>query len=343
MSRTTRTARPRAAMLPALIALALALLLAACGGDDAAPDAGADRAEAGSGPVSVVDDTGTTVELDAPAERVVAIEWEAAENVVALGLEPVGIGDADLYPDWVAAQPLPEGVESVGTRGEASLEKIAALEPDLIVAGRDGTAKNRDQLERIAPVAVFDIAPVPGDEDSEWERMVAEVERLGTLLGREDEAGELLAELDASLAEQAERVEAAGQSGKSVALVQAFTAGKPSARLFDDGAQLAEVAKRLGLENAFDGEPQQWGITPSGLEGLRRVAGADWLLTLALPDDDPFATVWGENPAFQRFAVAERDQVVPIGGDTWTWGGPKSAMLAAERIADAVTGEAKPY
>ena len=345
MNTAVRKARPRAAIaharLLAALAFAVAMLaLAACGGDETAAGSGA----GGGGPVDVTDDTGKRIELDRPARRVVAIEWEAAENVLALGIDPVGIGDAEIYRDWVAAGgDLPKTTKSVGTRGEASLERIAAMKPDLIVAGRDGVAKNRDKLEQIAPVAVFDIAPKPGDDATEWERMRTEVERLGVLLDRRDEASALLARLDRSLAEQAKLIEDAGAKGQSVAIVQAFTSGKPSARLFDDGAQLVEVARRLGLENAFDGKRQQWGITPSGLEGLRRVGDADWMLTLALADDDPFKETWSKNPAYQRLPVVERGHVVPIGGDTWTWGGPLSAELAAKRITAAVTGKTKPY
>jgi len=335
------TAAPLA--LLALLALLTALVLAACGGDDEPTPAGEGAAPA-ERPVAITDDTGRRVELDRPARRVVAIEWESAENTLALGVDPVGVGDAEIYRDWVAAgEPLPEGTQSVGTRGEASLERIAALRPDLILAGRDGAARNRDKLEQIAPVAVFDIAPPPGSGATEWERMRTQVERLGVLLGRPAQADRLLAHLDRTIAREAERIREAGVAGQSVALVQAFTDGRPSARLFDDGAQLVEVVRRLGLRNAFDGERQQWGITPAGLEGLRRVGDADWMLTLALPEDDPFRETWGQNPAFRRMPVVRADRVVPLGGDTWTWGGPLSAELAARRIAAAVTGEIEPY
>jgi iron complex transport system substrate-binding protein len=328
-------------MLAALLAVLATVALAACGSDDPAASSGDPTASSGS--VAITDDTGARVELERPAERVVAVEWEAAETALALGVDPVGIGDLESYGEWVAAgEPMPESTESVGTRGEASLEKIAALKPDLIVVGRDGVAKNRDKLEQIAPVAVFDIGPKPGDA-TEWDRMVGEVEDLGVLLGREAEAEQLLADLDRSLEAEAKKIEDAGVAGQRVALVQAFTAGKPSARLFDDGAQLVEVMKRLGLTNAFDGERQQWGIAPAGLEGLQRLGDADWMLTLALPSDDPFKETWGKNPAYQRMPVVERRHVVPIGGDTWTWGGPLSAELAAKRIAAAVTGEIAPY
>ena len=345
MSPARSTAPRWAATAPALLLALAALVLAACGGDGDASSGATGASSSSSGPVTVTDDRGKRIELDRPARRIVAIEWEAAENVRALGGELVGAGDAEIYRDWVAAgEPLATSTTSVGTRGEASLERIAALKPDLIVGGRDGTAKNVDKLERIAPLAVFDIAPKPGSGDTEWDRMRTQVERLGVLLGREQQASDLLARLDDTLAAQARRIEQAGAKGDAVALVQAFTSGKPSARLFDDGAQLVAVAERLGLRNAFrTGEPQQWGITPAGLEGLRKIGDADWVLTMALEEDDPFRETWSKNPAYRRLPVVERDRVVPIGGDTWPWGGPLSAALAAERIADAVTGETRPY
>ncbi len=340
---TTRSRRLRAVATPVAV-LAAALFVAACGDSSSDADGASSSSSDSSGPITVTDDLDRTVELDGPAKRVVSLEWEATENVLALGVEPVGVGDGDIYRDWVAAgEPIPADTESVGTRGEPSVEKVAALQPDLIVAGTTAAETNLDQFEKIAPVVVFDIAPKPGSGDTEWDRMEAEVERLGTLLGKEDEADELLADLDTTLEEQAARVEEAGATGQSLAIVQAYTDGKPSARLFDDGALLVETAKRIGLENAYDGEPQQWGMTTVGLEGLRQVAEADWLVTLTLPEDDPFVDTWSKNPAYQAFPVVKADHVVPVGGDTWTWGGPLSVALAAERFADAVTGEAKPY
>jgi iron complex transport system substrate-binding protein len=100
---------------------------------------------------------------------------------------------------------------------------------------------------------------------------------------------------------------------------------------------LVDVARRVGLTNAYDGAKQDWGITEVGLEGMRKVADADWLLTMALENDDPYGGPWAENPAWKRLAVVERGRVRSIGADTWTWGGPLSAVLAANRFADAVT------
>jgi len=323
-----------------LVALLCALLVAGCGEDEETPAAPASSSGA---PVAITDDTGTRIELDAPAQRVVTIEWDHTENALALGATPVGAGDTEVYRDWVAAgPPIPAETESVGTRSEPSLEKIAALQPDLIIGGREGVLKSREKLEQIAPLVVFDgyVDPAENREGAEWDRMVSQFERTAVLLGAEDKAEEVLAGVEEDVEAARAEIEEAGAAGDEVALAQGFTSGKPVSRLFDDGAMLAEVARRVGLENAFDGELQDYGITQVGLEGMRQVGDADWLLTMALEDDDPFAGAWAENPAWQRLPVVEADHVRAIGADTWTWGGPLSAALAAERYADAVTSGA---
>jgi iron complex transport system substrate-binding protein len=328
-----RTSRAFAALLAALTTVALA----ACGEDESAstPDA-----EAAAGPVALTDDLGRRVQLDAPAERVVTLEWDATENALALGVKPVGAGDIEIYRDWVAAgRPIPKETKPIGTRTEPSLEKVAALKPDLIIAGRQGATKNRAKLERIAPVVVFDGFVDPEEGGSEWERMTRQFRATAKLLGKDDEAERVLAGVDADIAEARRRIADAGRAGDEVALAQGFTDGKPTARLFDDSAMLIQVAERVGLENAFDGEPQEWGITPASLEGLRQVGDADWLMTMAVPADDPFKGAWAKNPAYQRLPVVEAGHVRHIGGDTWTWGGPLSAALAADRFADAVSSE----
>jgi ABC-type Fe3+-hydroxamate transport system substrate-binding protein len=329
--------------LPALLIAALVtVVLPACGSEEER-SASAGSGAAAAGAVTVTDDTGKRVELDAPAERVVTLEWDATENALALGVTPVGAGDTEIYREWVAAgAAIPEETESIGGRTEPSLEKIAAVRPDLIIAGRDGATKNRRKLEQIAPVVVFG-GFVPPDEqtapDAEWRRMTDQFTKTAKLLGREERAREVLADVERQIGEAKARIQADGRSGDTIALAQGFTDGKPTARLFDDGAMLIEVARRVGLENAFDGKRQEWGITAAGLEGMRQIGDADWLLTMAVPEDDPFRGAWGSNPAFRRLPVLERGHLRHIGGDTWTWGGPLSAALAARRFADAVTSE----
>lgn len=329
------------AIAAAGLTLILAAVVAACGSQSGA-SAGACAEDAE--PVEVVDAVGREVGLDCPATRIVTTEWESTENALALGVTPVGVADKDTYDDWVGAgERIPEQVENVGERHQPSLEKIAALAPELIIAPRDLPTDKREKLAEIATLATVDPYPMPEPgAPSEWQMLRREVTMMGELLGREEEAEGLLAELDATIAEQRARIADAGRTGDEIVIAQAFTTGKPVARLFDDGSQMLAVARKMGLRNGFDGERQEYSITEMGLEGLRQIEDADWLLTATQSDDDPFTEAWAENPAYRALDVVERDRVVPLGGDTWTWGGALSAGLVAERIADALTGEIEP-
>ena len=70
-----------------------------------------------------------------------------------LGMAPVGAADMKGYDTWVAA-PRPRGMKDVGSRQSPSLERIAALRPDLIVVPDYRSTKNLSQLKKIAPVLV---------------------------------------------------------------------------------------------------------------------------------------------------------------------------------------------
>src|SRR5690554_3608607 len=75
------------------------------------------------------------VELEGPVQNVVALEWTYAEDLLAVGVQPVGVADIEGYNSWVQIEEkLDQGVVDIGTRQEPSLEKIAELNPDLIIA-----------------------------------------------------------------------------------------------------------------------------------------------------------------------------------------------------------------
>jgi ABC-type Fe3+-hydroxamate transport system substrate-binding protein len=192
--------------------LVLALLAAACGDDSdtatSEPDAEAPtdeqedpagEAASTDGALVVEDNTGGEATLEAPAERVVVLEWDFAEHLLAVGVDPVGVADVAGYGDWLASE-LPEDVTDVGTRQEPSLEQIAALEPDLIVGVDFRHEATRDQLKAIAPTLILRDYPEPG-QGSELELMREALTTIGEATGRTEQAEEALADLDEHLDE----------------------------------------------------------------------------------------------------------------------------------------------
>ncbi len=133
--------------------------------------AGAARAE----PVSVVDFTGRTVTLPAPAQRIVALAPHIVENLYSAGAGDrlVGVVSFSNFPD--AARDLPQ----VGSYNAFSLEQIVAARPDLIVMW--GSGNGAGALEKLQRLGI----PVYVSELRQLQDIPASIRLLGKLAGTE--------------------------------------------------------------------------------------------------------------------------------------------------------------
>ncbi|MEY9487407.1 iron complex transport system substrate-binding protein [Streptomyces calvus] len=177
----------RRGLSAAALALAAALSLSACGssggegasaessagagdkkavaqgGDDFA-DAAAKTAamgtdaEPGEWPRTITHAMGET-ELKAQPRRVVVLDVGELDNVVSLGIEPVGLAPTEGSPELPSYLKDDAGSpKNVGTINNLNLEAIAALEPDLILGSQLRAADKYDELSQIAPT-VFSLRP----------------------------------------------------------------------------------------------------------------------------------------------------------------------------------------
>ncbi|HHA2169193.1 TPA: iron chelate uptake ABC transporter family permease subunit [Enterobacter hormaechei subsp. xiangfangensis] len=105
---------------------------------------------------ATVQDEHGTFTLDKTPQRIVVLELSFADALAAVDVSPIGIAD-----DNDAKRILPEvrahlkPWQSVGTRAQPSLEAIAALKPDLIIADSSRHAGIYTALQQIAPVSVM--------------------------------------------------------------------------------------------------------------------------------------------------------------------------------------------
>lgn len=195
--------------LPLLaLALTTSFGLTACGVDPAsttAADAGAvaaPAAETGAFPATIEHKFGSTEVTSAP-KRVVTVGLTEQDALLALGVVPVGVtrwfGEAEgaIFPwatDALAAAggELPEVLDS--TNG-IEVEKVAALDPDLIIAINSGmTEQEYALLSKVAPtVASADEV----DYTSSWQDIT---ELVGTAVGKPAEAEQLIDDVEGQLA-----------------------------------------------------------------------------------------------------------------------------------------------
>jgi iron complex transport system substrate-binding protein len=147
-------------------------------------------------PVQATDDTGVTVTLAAPAQRIVSLAPHATELLFAAdaGARVIGVSETSDWPP--AAKALPR----VGDARSIDLERIIAMKPDLVVTWPYTAAGQVEKL-RERGIAVFTTDPKTIDG------IAADLVRIGTLTGGEARTRPLAAELRARLARLARTAE----------------------------------------------------------------------------------------------------------------------------------------
>lgn len=123
--------------------------------------------------IVVRDDTGATLRLAAPAQRIVSLAPHITETLYAAGAGPrlVGAVDYSDYPE--AAKKLPR----IGGYSRLDLEAIAALKPDLIIGWASGNNPAHIAKLRALGLAVFLVQPQRIDD------VATQLERFGQLAG----------------------------------------------------------------------------------------------------------------------------------------------------------------
>jgi iron complex transport system substrate-binding protein len=130
--------------------------------------------------LSVTDDAGTVVTLDAPAQRIVSLAPHATELLFAAGGGTRMVG-AVSYSDY---PPEAQAIPRVGDNKALDLERIVAMKPDLIVVWRHGNALQ--QLDRLRDLHV----PLYFSDPRKLDDIPATIDKLGTLLGTRNVAAQ---------------------------------------------------------------------------------------------------------------------------------------------------------
>lgn len=257
MSLNTLTSRtmPRRAFLGGTAALAAASFLAACSGDSTGGTGG-----------SGTDTSGNPQASDGEhPSRVVALSTGHLDHCLAMGVLPVGLAvavsdatDSRGIPDYIRDvfddQYDLDSIEIVGERMDPDMEKVASLNPDLILSNKRNPQELNDQLEAIGRV-------VQTNGGSEWFK--TDLGIVGDALGYRDKADELLKDYEDRVAawgrergndDTISLVRAKGDQYMyfgtlALASIVAEDAGltRPANQQFDDNA-----SRTLSEENAGD-------------------------------------------------------------------------------------------
>lgn len=141
-------------------------------------------------PVQATDVYGHTVRLAAPARRVVSLAPHLTELMFAVGAGDRVVGTVEYadFPD--AAKRLPR----VGDSALLDLERIAALQPDLVLVWRHGNSPQ--QLQRLATLRL----PTYASEARTLADIARTLRDLGVLAGTQAVAGQRAQQFEGAVA-----------------------------------------------------------------------------------------------------------------------------------------------
>ncbi|MDP4097034.1 iron-siderophore ABC transporter substrate-binding protein [Paenibacillus sp. P96] len=326
-----------------LIILLFAVILSACGAQNTATEGGGNAAE-GSNGTSQAQETRTfkdamgEISVTGVPERVVVLDWTAAEDVLALGMQPVGITDIEGMKKWVNV-PLEIGgdVTDIGDRSAPNMELIASLKPDLILGLKSLHEANYDALKAIAPTLLFNPYPEEGQGD-QYEDMEKTFLTIADVLDKNTEAQAVLDDLQQTYETAKKQITEAGADQKPFVLAMAFTnQNAVTFRLSTDNALAVKTLERIGLKNAY--QPKQfelYGFTTTDVEALPALQDANFIHIIQ-DDDNVIENQLKDNPVWNGLNFVKENRVYALGGDTWPYGGPLSAKVMAEKAADLLT------
>lgn len=297
-----------------------------------------DEVATSTDPVTLTDDFGRTVELDRPAQRVVALEWQQVEDLLTLCVAPVGVADIEGFGTWVSAVELPEGVEDVGGRGEPNVDALVATDPDLVIV--EVTAADDPVIAQIEGIGVPVLATAGADAADPVKHMLDTFSLIADSVGRGERAEAVIEEFEGHLAEGKEATtDTAGDT--FIYLDGWIQGGNVSLRPFGQGSLVGEIGEALGLENAWTGEVDaSYGLGQTDIEGMTTV-DPTWVFHTGYDGPDPEAEdimlLLEENPIWTSIPAVSEGRIHSFPAGIWTFGGPRSTQQVIDAYVDVLT------
>lgn len=270
----------------------------------------------------VVHELGTTTVPDEP-KRIVVLEFSFIDALASVGVAPVGIADDNKRDRVIPAYTDVIGQDwtSVGTRKTPSLEVIASLKPDLIIADKKRHEAAYETLSEIAPTIVLD--SLAGDYHASVEQMSV----IGNAIGKSEAMEARIVEHKATMAAYAEQI---APKAKGVSAQFGVTNAK-GLWLHSPISYNGSLLAMFGFDSTM--KPKEGGVyeatyVPTTLEQLS-VTNPD-ILIFGEYIDPSFVDGWAEDALFKDLTAVKAGHVFNVTAHNWS---RLRGMLAAELTA----------
>ena len=271
--------------------------------------------------VTVKDAKGEFI-LDKTPSRVVVLEYSFVDALAQVGVSPVGVAD-DNKVDRILPQ-VREKIaawQSVGTRSQPSLEVIASLKPDLIIADPSRHTAVFEELKKIAPTVMFD------SRHESYQENLETAQKIGDLVGKSAEMKAKINEHNDYIANIAKNL---GVQGKKASF---GTSREDKFNIQNDNGYVGSFLTTLGFAPTKLNSDQAF--VEINLEQL--VMEKPEYLFIAHYRDESIARKWEAEPLWKAIPAVKANHVYSVDSDMWARGrGLEASKIMAKQIEDFV-------
>ena len=256
--------------------------------------------------------------LDKTPNRVVALEYSFVDALAQVGVSPVGVAD-DNKVDRILPQ-VREKIaawQSVGTRSQPSLEVIASLKPDLIIADPSRHTAVFEELKKIAPTVMFD------SRHESYQENLETAQKIGDLVGKSSEMKAKINEHNDYIANIAKNL---GVQGKEASF---GTSREDKFNIQNDNGYVGSFLTTLGFAPTKLNSDQAF--VEINLEQL--VMEKPEYLFIAHYRDESIARKWEAEPLWKAIPAVKANHVYSVDSDMWARGrGLEASKIMAKQI-----------
>lgn len=260
--------------------------------------------------------------LDKTPSRVVVLEYSFVDALAQVGVSPVGVAD-DNKIDRILPQ-VREKIaawQSVGTRSQPSLEVIASLKPDLIIADPSRHTAVFEELKKIAPTVMFD------SRHESYQENLETAQKIGDLVGKSAEMKAKINEHNDYIANIAKNL---GVQGKKASF---GTSREDKFNIQNDNGYVGSFLTTLGFAPTKLNSDQAF--VEINLEQL--VMEKPEYLFIAHYRDESIARKWEAEPLWKAIPAVKANHVYSVDANMWARGrGLEASKIMAKQIEDFV-------
>lgn len=301
----------------------LLMTLAACGSSNSDKDNSSSEDDSS---ITVEHELGKT-EVEKNPKKVVVFDYGILDTLDELGIDVAGVpqGNIPSYLDKYES----DDYENVGSLKEPDFEKIAEIDPDvIIISGRQSDVY--DQLEEIAPTIYLGV-----DTTRYMDSFKENMETVGKLFDKEDEVDQELAAIDDSIDTLKEKAVGTDKNGLIIlANDDKISAYGPSSRFglihdvfgvpaVDENIEASTHGKNVSFEYVKEQDPDLLYIVDRGA---------------VVTDGEPSAKKMVENDLMKKTKAYQNDDITYLNPDYWylSGGGLVSVQEMIQEVSDSL-------